>query len=246
MVSERVFSKYTNIKRYNYNPDEIGDKYDLKYSLRSRFGSYFELRKLESYLELLNQNKIELSSKKILDIGCHRGFHLRFFSELKQDSSELYGVDIIPPFIKSAKKVNSKLNFLIADASNLPFDDSFFDIILINYVFCESDSFESREEMAKHILSKLKKGGYIIFFDFYDSFWIRLIAKLKKWSKRINGLGSFNDNSINSLFANTQLLFSKSFINILTYRSVKISFFLPRLFDLFIPHEYYIVLLRKN
>ncbi len=78
-LRERVRRKYLFDKRYNAPPD---DTYQ-RYSLRNKFGFYFEYRKFRESINLFNHAKINFSGMKILDMGCHKGYQLSNLAFLK-------------------------------------------------------------------------------------------------------------------------------------------------------------------
>lgn len=119
------------------------------------------------------RNRLEHLSKfakdpKLLDIGCGTGFIL----ELAHDYyNELYGVDITPAMIKKAKNKfkTNKIKLFLASSDNLPFSDSYFDVVtaygFLHHLPILIDTF-------KEVHRVLKKGG--IFYADQDPnyyFW---------------------------------------------------------------------------
>jgi len=78
----------------------------------------------------------------------------------------LYGIDILEDRIKIAKDISPNINFKCGDASNLPYEDKFFDIILQFTVFTSVLKKEMKKDIAKQMLRVLKKEGIIIWYDF--------------------------------------------------------------------------------
>ena len=75
------------------------------------------------------QNHFDLtSSSSLLDVGCAKGFMLHDLEELIP-GIEVYGVDISDYAIKnSMNSIKSKVK--VANATNLPFGDNSFDIVI--------------------------------------------------------------------------------------------------------------------
>jgi 2-polyprenyl-3-methyl-5-hydroxy-6-metoxy-1,4-benzoquinol methylase len=84
--------------------------------------------KRNKFLELLHS--IDFAGKKILEVGSGPGGNL--IEIYKQNPAELYGADISDEMITLAKKntVNSGINILKINGSELPFDDRHFDIVI--------------------------------------------------------------------------------------------------------------------
>lgn len=75
--------------------------------------------------------------EKILEIGCGFGRNLKFLIRNGISPENLTGVDISKKMIKLAKShvANSKVKVLVADAQELPFEDKYFDLVLIHGLF---------------------------------------------------------------------------------------------------------------
>jgi ubiquinone/menaquinone biosynthesis C-methylase UbiE len=65
-------------------------------------------------------------AKSILDVGCGNGRYLVYFSK-KYSSSFLVGIDINKDTFK--KRRVGDFNFIVADAHNLPFKNSCFELV---------------------------------------------------------------------------------------------------------------------
>ncbi len=87
-------------------------------------------------IELLNFYNNQYREKsnndiKVLEVGCGSGANLKYAASLGFD---VYGIDISETAIQytkeSFKKNNLHGTFLTADASSLPFDSNFFDIVI--------------------------------------------------------------------------------------------------------------------
>ncbi len=240
---EKVRKKYIDDERYNASPEDI----EQRYSLRNKFGFYFEYRKLQESINLLNYAKINLSKMRILDVGCHRGLQLNNLAFLKGSSKDLYGVDFMPKFIKDAKNINPSINFKQMDFYDIRFQDNYFDLITLYYVInCMPQ--KDREKIIYGISNKVKKGGYILIFEFSDNLLINSIRKITKTIKGVNNLyvEYANDKIIKKYFKDFKIIKSKNMINVLSYPLSRIlPYPLIELFDFIIPSNYYICLLQK-
>jgi SAM-dependent methyltransferase len=106
----------------------------------------------------------------VLDVGCGMGQGIR---QLALSGSEAYGVDLpcYSPFWARAG-LDSK-HFMCADACNLPFCDSFFDVVyslgviehigtVLGHCTLRGDYWEKRKAYARELLRVTREGGRII------------------------------------------------------------------------------------
>ena len=100
-----------------------------------------------------------LSNDKILDLGCGNGRYFRFFNKKK---AEYFGVDSSPRLIKIAKRKYPQGRFLVEDALNLSFPNTFFDKVYSIAVFHQIPSKELRTQLLKEIKRVLKEKGLLI------------------------------------------------------------------------------------
>lgn len=77
--------------------------------------------------KLAEQYKLK-PNQKVLDIGCGKGFLLYDLSQTVKDL-DVYGIDISKYGIENSKEeIRNKLT--VANATNLPFKDNYFDLII--------------------------------------------------------------------------------------------------------------------
>lgn len=106
--------------------------------------------------------KSRLIEGRILDIGCGKGESIKL---LKEKGFKSYGVDISEKFIEENKKNISGVEFLNLDLNKtlkLPYDDNFFDGVLVE---CVLNLLEDREAIVKEIYRILKKNGKLLIND---------------------------------------------------------------------------------
>jgi 2-polyprenyl-3-methyl-5-hydroxy-6-metoxy-1,4-benzoquinol methylase len=111
-------------------------------------GNYLMLRNFKTFIK----NKI------VLDIGCGEG---SFTNAISKYGKKTYGIDIGKDSIKIAKFFHhstNKLNFLIADACQLPFKKNSFDFIWCSEVI---EHIKNDNKVLRQIKNVLKPGGYI-------------------------------------------------------------------------------------
>jgi ubiquinone/menaquinone biosynthesis C-methylase UbiE len=84
---------------------------------------HLDLHLAESIKILADNNHL----KKILEIGCGTGRLVKFFNE---SGFETIGIDKADKAIKMARKINQKNSIIQASATNFPFKDNSFNLIL--------------------------------------------------------------------------------------------------------------------
>ncbi len=119
--------------------------------------------KLKEELSLILTD-FELKVKKILDVACGNGWLLNFFYQKGAKKQNLYGMDINKGRIDMAKS-KYVFNLKVAEASKLPFEDDFFDLVSVFTLFSSVISLKHRKLIANEVLRVLKKDGIIILYD---------------------------------------------------------------------------------
>jgi SAM-dependent methyltransferase len=103
--------------------------------------------------------------KKVLDAGCGSGRNLIYFL---RNGYEVYGIDPNPNAVSAVKQLsqtltnaNSKENFAVASAENLPFDDNYFDLVISSAVLHFANDPHHFDNMIHSMWRVLKPGGYL-------------------------------------------------------------------------------------
>ena len=157
-------------------------------------------------------NLIDIEQKQnFLEIGCGNGVLSKYIAE--KYKLNVTGIDIDGEQIILAKKNSTSIkniSFSEADATNLPFKDNNFDIILsINVLHHISNWIDTLKEVKR----VLKPKGYFILVDLFYPNWTakigRKIARNVYGSTTIDNLNSFiKDNNFSKLYSQA----SKSFL----------------------------------
>jgi ubiquinone/menaquinone biosynthesis C-methylase UbiE len=169
-----------------YEKRKIEQK-DKVYSYFNK-GSLFIMHQREkALLDILNKfNYSDLTNKKILDIGCGTGGTLRRFIDYGAKPENLYGIDLLKDRIENAKQLHPKINFICGDASNLPYPDKYFDIVVQFTVFTSIHDIKLKKEISSEMLRVCKEDGIIIWYDFHiDNPKNPGVKGVKKNEKRI-------------------------------------------------------------
>jgi ubiquinone/menaquinone biosynthesis C-methylase UbiE len=98
---------------------------------------------------------------KILDMGFGDGRNFQLFDNIGLD---IYGIEITKEIIDLVKNriKNINLNLAVGNNRNIPFNDSFFDIIVACSSFYYIDKGSSFEDNIKEYCRVLKKDGLLI------------------------------------------------------------------------------------
>jgi ubiquinone/menaquinone biosynthesis C-methylase UbiE len=103
----------------------------------------------------------------ILEVGCGNGAAAAFLSQ--KYGCNVIGIDSSERMIASAAKqaeaerLAYNVDFLVADAVNLPFPDSMFDTIICEAVF---STLVDKDRAAKEFRRVLRAGGKLLILDF--------------------------------------------------------------------------------
>jgi ubiquinone/menaquinone biosynthesis C-methylase UbiE len=112
---------------------------------------------------ILSLRQLDLTDKKILEIGTGTGWRLNSLHE--KYTCDCYGIDPSKDAIELGKIMFSNINLSVGSADVLPYEDNQFDVII--YGFClylcdRNDLFQIASEANR----VLKENGHIIIYDF--------------------------------------------------------------------------------
>lgn len=117
-------------------------------------------------LSCLKKNGIsDLSSKKILDVGCGTGDQLNKFATYGAKPVNLFGIDLMDQRIELAIEKFPNFNFTTGSADNLPHADQQFDIVIQVTCFSSILKIDLKQKIAGEMLRVLKNKGIIIWYD---------------------------------------------------------------------------------
>lgn len=112
-------------------------------------------------------NKMSLSANQhVLDVGCGIGGTARYIAH--QENCTVTGIDLTPEYIEIARKLTvltrqeHKIDFNVASALNMPFEDRTFDAAITLHV---AMNISKREELYKEIARVLKPSATFCIFD---------------------------------------------------------------------------------
>ena len=131
--TKRDYLSRVNDKEYpKYLAATLAKKWDFDYWDGDRRINYGGYKYIENRWDQVINNLIEHYelpiNPKILDIGCGKGFFLNDFKKIRPQS-EIYGIDISKYAIENSKD-EVKNNLILGNATNLPWDNNFFDLVI--------------------------------------------------------------------------------------------------------------------
>ncbi len=101
---------------------------------------------------------------RILEVGCGTGTNLRFY---EQAGCNIFGIDLSPAMLmKARQKLDHKTHLQVADASQMPFTDGTFDIVMAMLTLHEMP-YEIRPPVMREMVRVVKQGGQIILVDYH-------------------------------------------------------------------------------
>ena len=112
------------------------------------------------------------TASQILDIGCGAGL---LSHALAEKGHFVTGIDLSLGSLKVAKRQNTGATFLMAPAENIPFPDSYFDVV------CAMDLLEHVNDPNQVIqeASRVLKPGGLFFFHTFNRNWLSYLIIIK-------------------------------------------------------------------
>lgn len=121
----------------------------------------------DSLHELLRKNKVNVSGKRILDIGSGTGFFVNYF--LNQGGSSIFGIDISTTSVNYLQQTFPECNFAREDITSKSFflneDFDIISAISVLYHIVDDDAFH---QAISNMCTHLSPGGYLIISDVFE------------------------------------------------------------------------------
>lgn len=106
------------------------------------------------YISSLESNDI-----KVLDIGCGHGFDLENINKNSGKDLKMFGIEIWPEYASKAREKGINVSIIDIESEKFPFEDNYFDLIVINQVLEHTKEIFYIINEANRIL---KTGGRLI------------------------------------------------------------------------------------
>lgn len=123
-------------------------------------------KSLNTSIDIITNNISIKNNFNILEIGCSNGYRLSYLKKNNPDSN-FFGIDPSISAIENGSN-DKDINLSVGTCDHLNFQNNFFDIILIPFVFMYVD----RDLLLKSVSEidrVLKNGGKLIITDFYPN-----------------------------------------------------------------------------
>tara|TARA_B100001057_G_scaffold63877_2_gene57446 strand:+ start:4638 stop:5342 length:705 start_codon:yes stop_codon:yes gene_type:complete len=150
-------------------------------------------------LNLLKRQELtDLSKLDIFEVGCGFGDNILNLIKLGAKPDRIWGSDILINRIEAAKRrLPDAVNLFIEDSSENNSKDNSYDLVIQFTVFSSILSDKIQSELASNLINQLRKGGYVLWYDFIYS---------NPKNKSVRGVSKTR---IKELFPNTEILFKK-------------------------------------
>jgi len=129
----------------------------------SRNKDYLYSWQAKNDLPLQLIEKFRFVPKKVLDVGCGNGVRLAAITQ--KYSAECYGIDPSKDAVGDGKRRYPSIRLSVGVASDLKFQESEFDLVLVNFVF----HWMAREKLLRAVSEidrVLQWEGYLLIGDF--------------------------------------------------------------------------------
>ncbi len=110
-------------------------------------------------------NRIPLSKdSEILDLCCGTGDQLMLLA--RKGFTRLHGLDLSADMLEVARKTTFPISFHLSDATDTPFPDGSFDVIIISLALHEKDPV-TRDRVLREAARLLRGDGRLIIADYF-------------------------------------------------------------------------------
>jgi len=167
------------------SPEETSELESFYFEFQAEMGFTKHMGGLKATKELIELCHID-KGKYVLEVGCGVGKTSCYIAE--NQGSRMVGVDIIEGMINKSKErakrkgVENRVEFRVADAQNLPFEDDLFNAVIGEFVTTFP---KDKKRAASEYVRVTKPGGYV---GLNECTWIKAPPpELAEYLSRITG-----------------------------------------------------------
>lgn len=140
----------------------------------------------------------EIPYHTALDLGCGTGEMMRLILQQNKDKS-LYGIDLSEKMLEVAKeKLGNHVNLILSDSEQLPFSDSFFDVVYCNDSF---HHYPAPDKVLSEVYRVLKPNGIFVMCDCWQPTIGRAIMNFYMKHSKKGDVKIYSENEIRKLFS---------------------------------------------
>jgi SAM-dependent methyltransferase len=141
---------------------------DSRYATFSKAYLSIVQSRQRAMLDLLGEQGVDwLGDKRILEVGCGSGGILAELLFLGARPHLLWGLDISADSVERAREKLCGVDLRVGDATDLPYEDDSFDLVLQYTVFSSIPQAPDRRRAADEIRRVLAPGGMVVWYDFW-------------------------------------------------------------------------------
>jgi SAM-dependent methyltransferase len=129
---------------------------------------------------LTRAGMLPIADRRILDVGCGDGEWLIDVTRWNADPARVSGIDLVPARVSRARKRMPALDIRLGDASDLPWDDDEFDIVLQSMTISSILDLDSRRAAAREMARVTRPGGIVLWYDFFVNPVNRNVRSVRK------------------------------------------------------------------
>lgn len=150
---------------------------------------------------LRGRNKLPLCCIKLdtaTDLGCGTGEMMKLILQQNEDKS-LYGIDLSEKMLDVAKeKLGNRVKLILGDSEQLPFPDSFFDVVYCNDSF---HHYPAPDKVLSEISRVLKPKGVFLMCDCWQPAIGRAIMNFYMKHSKEGDVKIYSEHEIRELFS---------------------------------------------
>jgi SAM-dependent methyltransferase len=126
----------------------------------------FQGRQRALLAALLETNRIPLTDRRILDVGCGHGDGIGMFEQFGAPRSYLAGIELDSERLSIASRRFPEADLQLGNAADLPWKSATFDFVFQSTVFTSILDSQMKRAVAAEMLRVLKPDGVGLWYDF--------------------------------------------------------------------------------